>query len=83
MMILPIGEQVLKMVDIEPWFFLTFNEGLITDFFAGSQTTGFGPGARSEITSTPDFHTGIMVIVGYAIIFFLIGLFFANRRKGE
>ncbi len=83
MMIMPITEQVMKMVEIEPWFIITYYGGLITDFFGVAQTSGFGPGDRFEATFAPDFYTGLMVMLGYTIILFLLGLFLANRRRGE
>lgn len=83
MMILPIVEQVLKMVEVEPWFIITYYEGLITDFFAVASTSGFGPSDRFEATFIPDFYTGLMVLLGYTIILFIFSLFLANRRRGE
>lgn len=83
MLIMPITEQVLKLVEIEPWFIITFYDGLTTDFFSVAGTSGFGPGDRFAVTFTPDFYTGLMVITAYTIILFMTSLFLANRRRGE
>lgn len=88
LMILPITGNVLKMVDIEPWFLITYYEGFITEVLGVVETGGIGPGKTGgPFTTTasfsPDFHTGIYVILGYTVILFLLGLYFANRRRME
>ncbi len=84
MMILPIVEQVLKLVEVEPWFLITYYDVFITEVLAVAQSSNFGgPPSASMTTFTPHFNTGIMVILAYTVIFFLMSLVFADRRRVE
>lgn len=84
LMIMPIIEQVLKLVEVEPWFLITYYDDFITDVLAVAQSTNFGGPPSAFITPfTPDFNTGIIVILGYTMIFFLMSLVFADRRRVE
>ncbi|PTD93346.1 hypothetical protein C9439_08010 [archaeon SCG-AAA382B04] len=84
MMIFPIFEAVLTMVEVEPWFLLSYYEGFITDVLDGVVSTGFGPRSREFAAGfAPDFYHGIYVILGYTIFLFILGLYFANKRRME
>lgn len=78
MMILPAIANVLTMVDIEPWFLVTYPAGLIISVF-GIPGHVAGPGGDVA----PDFYVGIAVMVTYTIIFLLMSIVIANRRKME
>ncbi len=83
MMILPIVSSVLQfIVDVEPWYILTYFEGLITDVFVGATPIGGGPGGQPGQFS-PDFYQGIGVMIGYTIVLFFLSVFIANRRRME
>ena len=83
MMILPIVSSVLQfIVEVEPWYILTYTEGLITDVFVGAPPIGGGPGGQPGQFS-PDFYIGIIVMVFYTIVLFFLGVFIANRRRME
>ncbi len=83
MMILPITSSVLQfLVDVEPWYILTYFEGLITDVFVGAGPIGGGPEGQPGQFS-PDFYTGLIVMVLYTLILFSVGVFMANRRRME
>ncbi|MFW6048097.1 MAG: ABC transporter permease [Candidatus Natronoplasma sp.] len=85
MMILPITESVLKMVDIEPWFLISYYDGFITELLGVVQTSDFRNGGpfASSASFSPDFYTGIYVLLGYTIILFIISLYFVNKRRME
>lgn len=84
MMIFPIIERVLTMVEVEPWFLLSYYEGFITDLLGVSESTGFGPGSEmSSALFTPDFYQGLYVILGYTVLLFILSLYFANKRRME
>ncbi|MBU4189656.1 MAG: ABC transporter permease [Candidatus Thermoplasmatota archaeon] len=80
-MILPILSMLLMVVDVEPWFIVTYSADLITSIF-GSQTFqgphGEGPGFTIY---TADFTTGVMVMVVYAVVLFILSIIIANRRE--
>ncbi|MCK5560970.1 MAG: hypothetical protein KAJ51_10270 [Thermoplasmata archaeon] len=82
MMILPIISNVLMWVDVEPWFMVTYSSGLITTVL-GFPSELHGPGAEGIASFQPDFYTGLMVMVAYTIIFFLVSIIIANRKKME
>ncbi|MEW5936402.1 MAG: ABC transporter permease [Candidatus Thermoplasmatota archaeon] len=84
MMILPITERVLKSVDVEPWFVVTYSAGLITDVFRLPTNVAFGPGERLALTGfAPDFYVGIWVMMAYKIVLFLVSIAIANRKNME
>lgn len=82
-MILPITSSVLQfLVDVEPWYILTYFEGLITDVFVGAPSIGGGPeGGAGQFS--PDFYTGLTVMILYTLGLFFVGVFVANRRRME
>ena len=83
MMILPILSAVLKMVDVEPWFLVSYSSDLITTTLGLAQS-GFSPGRNAMGNSTnfePDFLTGNLIMFAYTIVFLIAGLFLANRRR--
>ncbi|MBS3782696.1 MAG: ABC transporter permease [Candidatus Thermoplasmatota archaeon] len=83
MMILPIMSSVLQfLVEVEPWYILTYFEGLITDVFVGAPSLQGGPGGEGTQFS-PDFYQGIIVMVAYTIVLFFLGLFIADQRRME
>jgi ABC-2 type transport system permease protein len=88
MMILPIITMVLMLVDVDPWWSVTFQADLISDVLgtgsSGSFRAGDGPGEGMDIGSfAPDFYTGTYVMVAHAIIFFITAVIFAERRRME
>jgi ABC-2 type transport system permease protein len=84
MMVLPIIETIMQFTDVEPWFIVTYSSGLITEAVGGIDFA-FGPGGQHMglLDFTPDLNVGIGVMVVYAIVFFIGGLFVANRRSVE
>ena len=84
LMIFPIVEQVLKIVEVEPWFLISYYQSFITDLFGLVQSVPSGPpDTVFGVTFTPDFYTGIVVLVGYTLILFLMSLFASCRRRME
>ncbi|OGO01437.1 MAG: hypothetical protein A2Y72_04545 [Chloroflexi bacterium RBG_13_53_26] len=85
MMILPIISMILTQVNQEPWFIVTYSAGLITDVLGVSSSFGgMGPGEHVATTEyAPTFGKGIVVMVAYAIIAFVIGVVLANRKSEE
>lgn len=83
MMILPIITSVLIFANVDPWFIVTHSAGLITDVLGVA--SGFQTGPRGVDLSSfdPDFLVGTSVMVVYTIIFFILGILVANRRKME
>ena len=82
-MILPILSTLLMVIDVEPWFIVTYSADLITSIFGrqtfqGPQGHGEGPGFTIY---TADFTTGVMVMVVYAVVLFILGIIIANRRE--
>jgi ABC-2 type transport system permease protein len=87
MMILPIISSVLQLADVEPWFIVTYSSGLMTNVLAAVTTSTGGPG-RGPAGSfgagfEPDFYVGIIVMVAYIMIFLVLSLIIANRRRME
>ena len=83
MMVLPVIQQVVRFVDVEPWFIVTYSAGLITE---GLGDVGFGPGRHDGFASesfSPDLYVGIGVMMAYTIIFFVSSIFIANRKGME
>jgi len=82
-MILPILSMVAMLLDVEPWFIVTYPAGLITNVL-GAISLGASHGGEDFMAKfTPDFGVGIAVIIVYAIVFFLAGTWIANRRNME
>ena len=82
MMILPIISGVLIFVGVEPWFLVTYSAGLITGVL-GLPVEMHGPGPEGVAAFQPEFYTGFAVMLAYIIIFILLSLVFASRRKME
>lgn len=84
LMILPIITAVFTAAEVDPWFIVTHNEGLITDILSTANGSGFGPGQGFNFTIfKPDLWTGIGVMSVYTVILFLTGIVMADRRKME
>ena len=83
-MVLPILQNVISLVDVEPWFVLTYSAGLMMDAL-GSIAGGFGGpgGGFASAAFTRDLSTGIAVMIAYALVFLVGGMFAANRRSLE
>jgi len=84
LMILPIITAVFTVAEVDPWFIITHNEGLVTDVLGTVNQGGFGPGQGFNFTIfKPDLWSGIGVMSAYTVIFFLSGIVMADRRKME
>lgn len=85
MMILPMIANVMMMADVEPSFIVTYSSDLITDVL--STDAGFignGPGGEfGETSFTPELYSGIGMMVAYSLVFLLIGIIMAGRRRME
>jgi ABC-2 type transport system permease protein len=83
LMVFPILETVLGLVDIEPWFVLSYSAGLLTNVIGG--TVGFGPpeGHFALPTFAPDLDVGIAVMAAYTLVFFAGSIACANRKSLE
>jgi ABC-type transport system involved in multi-copper enzyme maturation permease subunit len=81
LMILPILQMILTLLDHEPWFILTYSANLITSVLGGSSTLMRHGGDFNQYT--PTLGTGIVVIIAYAVVAFVIGLVLANRKSAE
>ena len=85
MLVLPIIAGVLQLADVEPWFLVTYSSELVTDVL-GASAGGFapsGPAGQLGVSFSPDFYVGVVMMVAYALSFFLIGIGLANRREME
>ncbi len=85
MMILPVASRVLTSVDIEPWFIVTYSADLITSVL-GVEGSAFGQGPGGGFGSAafePTLGVGIVVMLAYAIIGFVISIIIANRKSME
>jgi ABC-2 type transport system permease protein len=84
LMILPIISAVFTVAEVNPWFLVTYNEGLVTDVLGTVNQGGFGPGQGFNLTIfKPDLWSGIGVMSAYTVILFLTGIVMADRRKME
>ncbi len=84
LMILPIISGVFTFAEVDPWFIVTYNEGLVTDVLGTETQGGFGPGQGLNFTIfKPDLWSGIGVMSAYTVILFLTGIVMADRRKME
>lgn len=84
LMILPIITAVFTVADVDPWFIVTHNEGLITDVLGTVNGGGLGPGQGFNLTIfKPDLWSGIGVMSAYTVILFLTSIVMADRRKME
>ena len=85
LMILPIIAGVLKGVDVEPWFLVTYSGELIQDVLAISNSVSYGPGRHMNSVGgfEPDFYLGLIVMVSYSIFFYYASIIIANRKGME
>lgn len=84
LMILPIITAVFTVAEVDPWFIVTHNGGLITDVLGTVNGGGLGPGHGFNLTIfKPDLWSGISVMSAYTVILFLTGIVMADRRKME
>jgi ABC-2 type transport system permease protein len=85
LMIMPIISGALKGADIEPWFLVTYSAELIQDVLIVPNTVFYGPGRHSNAAGgfQPGFAMGVMVMVAYAIVFFIASIAIANRKGME
>jgi ABC-type transport system involved in multi-copper enzyme maturation permease subunit len=84
LMILPIVSTLLGVAEIEPWFIVTYSAGLITNVFGlRGREVSVAKGTEGGSTYTPDFVTGVEVMVAYALIFFVISIIIAVRKDVE
>ena len=83
LLIMPTIANVLLVVDFEPWFLVTYSAGLITCVL-GFEKEIHGP-TEDYISGgyQPDLFVGTLVMTAYVIIFFLISIVIANRKKME
>jgi ABC-type transport system involved in multi-copper enzyme maturation permease subunit len=83
MLILPVISGVLTILEIEPWFIVTYSGELITSVLGG-RNLFTGPGGRISIeTYSPEFGTGIAIMAAYTVVGFLAGIMIANRKGME
>jgi len=83
MLVLPVVAGVLTMLEIEPWFIVTYSGELITSVL-GKGSLFPGPGGHLNLEAySPDFGPGIAVMAGYTIIGFLAGIMIADRKSME
>ncbi|MEA1958711.1 MAG: ABC transporter permease [Chloroflexota bacterium] len=75
LMILPIFSGILMLCDIDPWFIVTTQAGLITQVFGVSGMMG----EQVQLS----FGSGIAVMIVYALAFFFTGAFIASRKNME
>jgi ABC-type transport system involved in multi-copper enzyme maturation permease subunit len=80
--VLPIVANVLRIVEVNPWYIITHEAGLVTDIFAlPSPFAGqAGPWANYELF-LPEFYTGVAVMAAHAIGFLIISVILANRKQ--
>jgi ABC-type transport system involved in multi-copper enzyme maturation permease subunit len=85
LMILPIVSGVLKGVDIEPWFLITYSGELIQDVLMIPNSISYGPGRHMNSVGNfePDLFVGLIVMLFYSIFFYLTGIIIANRKGME
>jgi ABC-2 type transport system permease protein len=85
MMILPITDSILSALDVEPWWLVTYNGTLVTSVFSVVSSIGFGPGQNipGAVSTSPDFTTGLIVMVVYSVVFYIAGLIIASRKQME
>jgi ABC-2 type transport system permease protein len=83
MLIMPVISGVLTMLEIEPWFIVTYSGELITSVLdVGSLFTG--PGGRFRLQAfSPDFGPGIAVMAAYTVVGFVGSIMIANRKSME
>jgi len=86
MMIMPMVSMILQVVDVDPWYMVTFQADLITDVLnvGGGFSTGPGDGPSGVTFGySPEFDDGVMVMVAYTLVSFVASLVLAVRKKME
>jgi len=82
LMVLPIVANVLRIVDINPWYIITHAAGLITDIFALPSPFAGQPGPWANYEAfLPEFFVSISVMLAHAIGFLVLSIIIANRRQ--
>jgi ABC-type transport system involved in multi-copper enzyme maturation permease subunit len=81
-MILPILSIPFILLNVEPWFIVTYSAGLITNVL-GAISIGSGGGGLNIDKFQPHLAIGIVVMFVYAVVFFLAGTWIANRKSME
>src|SRR5512136_1261937 len=66
LMILPIIQMLISILDQEPWFIVTYSGGLITSVLGASRVSMPGHGDMVQ-QFTPSFGEGVAVMVAYAV----------------
>ena len=85
LMILPIITGVLKGVEVEPWFLVTYSGELIQDVLVIPNSLTYGPGRHMNSVGAfePEFYTGLSVMVFYSVFFYFASIIIANRKVLE
>jgi ABC-2 type transport system permease protein len=80
LMILPIVEMIVTLLNHEPWFIVTYAGGLTTDVLGVASGFGreHGDATRQFV---PTFGRGIAVMVTYAIVCLAAGMAIAVRKE--
>jgi ABC-type transport system involved in multi-copper enzyme maturation permease subunit len=83
MIVLQVLATILMRVNQEPWFVVTYSAQLIRDVLGVSSSLPFGPGEHGFDFAAfqPHFGVGIAVMLAYAIVGLLGGIFVALRRE--
>ncbi|MBN2098078.1 MAG: ABC transporter permease [Dehalococcoidia bacterium] len=85
LMILPIVQMLISVLDQEPWFIVTYSSGLITSVLGASSSLPMNPGggtSGNEIQQfTPTLKTGIAVMVTWAIACLAAGMAIAVKKE--
>jgi ABC-2 type transport system permease protein len=81
LMILPIIQMIVTLLNYEPWFIVTYSGGLITNVLGVTSMFAGDPHADAIRQFTPTFGTGIAVMVTYAIICLAAAIAVAVRKE--
>ena len=83
MLILPVISGVLIMLEVEPWFIVTYSGELISSVL-GEGNLFTGPGGRVTLrTFSPDFASAIAVMAAYTAVGLVASIMIANRKSME
>ncbi|MCX6000463.1 MAG: hypothetical protein NTU41_13015 [Chloroflexi bacterium] len=83
LMVLPIFSMIIRVLDREPWFILTYSADVITNVLGiASSLPCHGEGINIS-SFTPTYGTAIAVMAGYAMVFLVAGMVLAVRRSRE
>jgi ABC-type transport system involved in multi-copper enzyme maturation permease subunit len=80
LMILPIIQMIIIILDQEPWFIVTYSAGLITSVLGAGRASVPGHGNMVQ-QFTPTLGTGIAVMVAWAAICLAAGMAMAVRKE--